>query len=61
MPEIFVRPELVQFGDTVIQDDKYWEVRSVEIDDHETCDLYLTDKEGHSVHKIVTEPICVIV
>ncbi len=61
MPETFVPPELISFGDTVIMDDKYWEVKSCEMDEHETCDLYLVDKEGNSVHKIVTEPICVIV
>lgn len=61
MPEVFVRPELVQYGDSVVADDKVWEVKSIEIDGHETCDLYLVDKEGNSVHKVVTEPICVIV
>lgn len=61
MPEVFVRPGLVQFGDTVVADDKTWEVKSIECDEHETCDLYLVDKDGNSVHKIVTEPICVIV
>ena len=61
MPEVFVRPELINPGDIVIDDHKYWEVKSCEIDEHETCDLYLVDKDGNSVHKIVTEPICVIV
>lgn len=61
MTEVFVPPQLVQYGDSVISDDKVWEVKSVEMDEHETCDLYLVDKDGNSVHKIVTEPICVIV
>lgn len=61
MPEVFVRPRLVEVGDVVIDDHKTWEVKSCEVDEHGTCDLYLVDKDGKSVHKIVTEPIRVIV
>ncbi len=61
MPEVFVPPKLVQMGDVVIDDHKTWEAKSSETDEHGTCDLYLVDKDGNSVHKIVTEPICVIV